>query len=91
MEGLIGAGRHQRSVDRLNYRNGYRTPRSTPGSCARRSGWGRSASTRKAPGVVPDRAPATQLDLAAYPYLPRVTVATTSAKAYLALLGGAAA
>ena len=32
-----------------------------------------------------------KLDLAAYPYLPRVTVATTSAKAYLALLGGAAA
>ena len=32
-----------------------------------------------------------RLDLAAYPYLPRVTVATTSAKAYLALLGGAAA
>jgi transposase len=32
-----------------------------------------------------------RLDLVAYPYLPRVTVATTSAKAYLALLGGAAA
>jgi len=32
-----------------------------------------------------------KLDLAAYPYLPRVTVATTSAKAYLALLGGTAA
>src|SRR5215203_5634329 len=32
-----------------------------------------------------------KLDLAAYPYLPRVTVATTSAKAYLTLLGGAAA
>ena len=32
-----------------------------------------------------------KLDLAAYPYLPRVTVATTSAKAYMALLGGAAA
>jgi transposase len=32
-----------------------------------------------------------KLDLAAYPYLPRVAVATTSAKAYLALLGGAAA
>jgi transposase len=32
-----------------------------------------------------------KLDLAAYPYLPRVMVATTSAKAYLALLGGAAA
>ena len=31
-----------------------------------------------------------KLDLAAYPYLPRVTVAATSAKAYLALLGGAA-
>jgi hypothetical protein len=31
-----------------------------------------------------------KLDLAAYPYLPRVTVATTQAKAYLALLGGAA-
>ena len=32
-----------------------------------------------------------KLDLTIYPYLPRVTVATTSAKAYLALLGGAAA
>ena len=31
-----------------------------------------------------------KLDLAVYPYLPRVTVATTSAKAYLALLGRAA-
>ena len=31
-----------------------------------------------------------KLDLLAYPYLPRVTVATTSAKAYLALLGQAA-
>jgi transposase len=31
-----------------------------------------------------------KLDLAAYPYLPRVTVAATSAKAYMALLGGAA-
>jgi transposase len=32
-----------------------------------------------------------RLDLAAYPYLPRVTIAATSAKAYMALLGGAAA
>ncbi len=32
-----------------------------------------------------------KLDLVAYPYLPRVTVATTQAKAYLALLDGAAA
>ena len=31
-----------------------------------------------------------KLDLAAYPYLPRVTVATTQAKAYLTLLGRAA-
>jgi transposase len=31
-----------------------------------------------------------KLDLVAYPYLPRVTVATTQAKAYLALLGQAA-
>src|SRR5215210_6267780 len=30
-----------------------------------------------------------KLDLAAYPYLPRVAVATTSPKAYLTLLGGA--
>jgi transposase len=30
-----------------------------------------------------------KLDLTLYPYLPRVTVATTSAKAYMALLGGA--
>src|SRR5215218_854181 len=29
-----------------------------------------------------------RLDLGAYPYLPRVSVATTSAKAYMALLGG---
>jgi hypothetical protein len=32
-----------------------------------------------------------KLDLAAYPYLPRVTVATTSAEAYMTLLGRAAA
>jgi hypothetical protein len=32
-----------------------------------------------------------KLDLATYPYLPRVTVATTSAKAYMSLLGGSAA
>jgi hypothetical protein len=32
-----------------------------------------------------------KLDLLAYPYLPKVTVATTQAKAYLALLSGAAA
>jgi hypothetical protein len=31
-----------------------------------------------------------KLDLTLYPYLPRVTVATTSAKAYMALLGGTA-
>jgi transposase len=31
-----------------------------------------------------------KLDLAAYPYLPRVTVATTQAEAYMTLLGGAA-
>jgi transposase len=31
-----------------------------------------------------------KLDLAAYPYLPRVTVAATSAEAYMALLGGTA-
>src|SRR5438270_13618709 len=27
VEGLIGAGRHERSADRLNYRNGYRDRR----------------------------------------------------------------
>ena len=32
-----------------------------------------------------------KLDLTVYPYLPRVAVATTSAKAYMALLGGASA
>jgi len=32
-----------------------------------------------------------KLDLTIYPYLPRVTVEATSAKAYMALLGGAAA
>ena len=32
-----------------------------------------------------------KLDLTIYPYLPRVTVATTSAKAYMTLLGGSAA
>ena len=31
-----------------------------------------------------------KLDLTVYPYLPRVAVATTSAKAYMALLSGAA-
>jgi hypothetical protein len=34
-----------------------------------------------------ERRPA-KLDLTVYPYLPRVAVATTSAKAYMALLGG---
>ena len=32
-----------------------------------------------------------KLDLVAYPYLPRVMVTATQAKAYMALLGGAAA
>ena len=32
-----------------------------------------------------------KLDLVAYPYLPRITVATTQVKAYMALLSGAAA
>src|SRR4051794_24525292 len=32
-----------------------------------------------------------KLDLTIYPYLPRATVATTSAKAYMSLLGGTAA
>jgi hypothetical protein len=32
-----------------------------------------------------------KLDLTLYPYLPRATVATTSARAYLALLGGGGA
>jgi hypothetical protein len=31
-----------------------------------------------------------RLDLTVYPYLPRTNVATTSAKAYLALLSGVA-
>ena len=31
-----------------------------------------------------------RLDLKTYPYLPRATVATTSARAYLSLLAGAA-
>ena len=31
-----------------------------------------------------------RLDLSVYPYLPRATVATTSARSYLALLAGAA-
>ena len=40
--------------------------------------------------LVPDRAPAARLDPdVIYPYLPRATVATTSAKAYLDLLAGA--
>ena len=32
VEGLIGAGRHERTAERLNYRNGYRdrAPRSRP-------------------------------------------------------------
>jgi len=40
VEGVVGAGRHERSETRLNYRNGHRA-RSTPGSarssCASRS------------------------------------------------------
>ena len=35
-------------------------------------------------------APAAELDLTIYPYLPRVAVATTSARSYMALLGRAA-
>ena len=31
VEGLIGAGRHERAADRLNWRNGYRDARSTRG------------------------------------------------------------
>ena len=32
VEGLIGAGRHERTGDRINYRNDYRDARSIPGS-----------------------------------------------------------
>jgi transposase-like protein len=32
VEGLIGAGRHERSAERLNYRNGYRERSLAPGS-----------------------------------------------------------
>ena len=35
--------------------------------------------------------PPPRLDLKIYPYLPRATVATTSARAYLSLLAGGAA
>jgi putative transposase len=34
VEGLIGAGRHERSADRLNYRNGYRDRTLGPGLAA---------------------------------------------------------
>ena len=36
VEGLIGAGRHERTGDRLNYRNGYRepSPDTRLGSCS---------------------------------------------------------
>ena len=47
VEGLIGAGRHERSADRLNYRNGYREPSSTPASARSSCGSGQAA-----PGVV---------------------------------------
>jgi putative transposase len=38
VEGLIGAGRHERSADRLNYRNGYRdrTLETRPGTLSLR-------------------------------------------------------
>jgi Phage integrase family/Transposase, Mutator family len=41
VEGLIGAGRHERTGDRLNYRNGYRER-----SLDTRLGWGKSNQTR---------------------------------------------
>ena len=60
VEGLIGAGRHERSADRLNYRNGYRersldtaSDRSSCGSqsCARartsRPFWSRARPPRR--------------------------------------------
>ena len=46
---------------------------------------------RQAPGAVPDRAPAAQARPDGLSLPAAVTVATTSAKAYMALLGGAAA
>jgi mutator family transposase len=60
VEGLIGAGRHERTGDRLNYRNGYRELASTPAwdrfscgspSCARvrtsRPFWSRARLPRR--------------------------------------------
>ena len=40
VEGLIGAGRHERSADRLNYRNGYRE-RSLTSALGRTAIWSR--------------------------------------------------
>jgi hypothetical protein len=49
VEGLIGAGRHERSGERLNWRNGFRDRSSTPGSgrcsCGSRS-CGRAPTSR---------------------------------------------
>ena len=55
VEGLIGAGRHERSAERLNYRNGYRDrtldtrlgslaaahPEAAPGLATSRRSWSR--------------------------------------------------
>ena len=50
VEGLIGAGRHERCAERLNYRNGYRDrdarhPARHAGSCGCRS-CGRAPTSR---------------------------------------------
>jgi hypothetical protein len=59
--------------------------------CARRSARGDRLRCRQAPGLCRIERRPPKLDLVAYPYLPRVTVAATQAKAYMALLSGAAA
>ena len=53
--------------------------------CGRRSGW--DAVKHLVLCRIERRPP--KLDLTVYPYLPRVMVATTSARTYMALLGGA--
>ena len=56
VEGLIGAGRHERSAERLNYRNGYRErPRHPPGLAP-------AEDPQAAPGFVLPALPGTAQD-----------------------------
>ena len=55
------------------------------------SGWGPELRCGEAPGALPAEGRPPRLDLELYPYLPRVSVNTTSAGDYMTLLSGRAA